>query len=152
MRGSALKLDAFSVTSEQRGHTAYLHVAGELDMATSPVLEGRLHVAESNGNTAIVVDLQHLTFIDASGLRAFLGAAQRANGSGRTFTITRASTVVRRLLQITGTTHLLAADELALARDRHVMKPPPAAQSTTAGGPDVVAGISTAMKVAQTAR
>ena len=102
--------DWFSVCSEQRGHTAYLRLHGELDINTSPILERSLHEAESNGYTAVVLDLEHLTFLDASGgLRAFLGAAERAVGAGRTFAIVHPSAIVLKLLGVTQTTHLLAA-------------------------------------------
>lgn len=113
MLGMGREQEPFSVTSEQRGHAAHLRMFGEIDMATAPALEGWLQKAESNGNTAIVVDLEQVTFMDASGIRVFLGAAQRATASGRTFGIIRAPAMVQRILQITGTSHLLAADALA---------------------------------------
>lgn len=117
MSGVETRLEPFSVTGEHRGQAAHLRLFGEIDMAAVPVLERSLRAAESNGNSAIVVDLERVTFIDASGLRAFLGAAKRAGRSGRTFTITRAPAVVQRVLQITGTTHLLAADLLPISAD-----------------------------------
>jgi hypothetical protein len=43
--------ELFSVRTEQRGHAAHLHLSGELDLATFPVLERGLQGAESNGNT-----------------------------------------------------------------------------------------------------
>lgn len=107
--------EILSVASEQRGHTAHLRLSGELDIATSPVLERWLQGAESNGNSAIVLDVEHVTFVDASGIHSFLGAAQRASRSGRTFAIVKAPAVVRRVLHITRTTHLLGADELEMS-------------------------------------
>lgn len=108
------KQHLFNVSSEHHGHAAHLCLSGELDLATSPILERSLAGAESNGNTAIVVDLERVTFIDVSGLRAFVGAADRASRSGRTFSMIKAPAVVRRLLQITGTTHLLGSDQVSL--------------------------------------
>jgi anti-anti-sigma factor len=93
-------------------------------MAAAPVLERSLQVAESNGYTAIVLDLDQLTFVDAFGLHAFLRAADRAGRGGRDFTMVKASPIVRKMLRITGTTHLLGAVEksdgalLAWARAR----------------------------------
>lgn len=133
MSGLGTKQELFSVTSEIRGHAAHLRLFGEIDMATAPVLEGWLQSAESNGNTAIVVDLEQVTFIDASGLRPFLGAAQRAIHSGRTFAITRAPAVVQRVLQITGTTHLLSADWPAFSPDRRSARVPRTARKSADG-------------------
>jgi len=103
--------ETFGVSSEPRGHAAHLRLRGELDMAAAPVLEQSLQVAESNGYSAIVLDLDQLTFVDAFGLHAFLRAADRAGRSGREFTMVKASATVRKMLRITGTTHLLGAVE-----------------------------------------
>lgn len=105
------KKELFGVRGELRGHGTYLHLSGELDMATSPFLEAWLQGAEGNGNNAIVVDLEHVTFIDTSGIHALLRAAERTGRSGRDFSIVEVPPFVRRLLQITGTTHLLDSDD-----------------------------------------
>lgn len=110
------KQELFSVRGELRGHGTYLRLSGELDMATSPFLETWLQGSECNANDAIVVDLEHVTFMDTSGLYAFLRAAERAGGSGRDFAIVKAPAIVRKLLQITGTTHLLGSEAPVLAR------------------------------------
>ena len=136
MPGAGSRQEPFSVTSEQRGHAAYVRLSGEIDIATAPVLEGWLQTAECNGNTAIVADLEEVTFMDASGLRAFLGAAERASRSGRTFAIVRAPACVQRVLQITGTTHLLAADALTFSSDRRSAEPSLVAQAMAGGGSD----------------
>lgn len=108
MMGVGTRQEPFRVSNEQRGDSAHLSLFGEIDVATTPVLEEWIHAAERNGSTAIIVDLEQVTFMDVSGLRAFLGAAQRAGRSGRTFAIVKAPRVVQRVLQITGTTHLVA--------------------------------------------
>lgn len=139
MRG-ARKQEPLSATSEQRGHASHLRLFGEIDMATAPVLEGWLQTAESNGNTAIVADLEEVTFMDASGLRAFLRAAERASRRGRTFSIVRAPACVQRILQVTETTHLLAADAIAHSPDHQSAEPSFAAfapQAIAGGGLDV---------------
>ncbi|HVL89950.1 MAG TPA: STAS domain-containing protein [Actinomycetota bacterium] len=135
MMAGGMKHPLLSVSGEQRGHAAHLHVSGEIDLATAPVLEGWLDTAERNGNRAIVVDLEHVTFIDASGLRAFLHAAQRASLAGRTLELTNAPAVVRRVLQLTGCTHLLAADPLA--QSPYERKPAPLAAQTIVARPSI---------------
>ena len=103
------KQELFSVRGELGGHGTYLRLSGELDMATYPLLETWFQGAERRGNDVIVVDLEHLTFIDTSGVHAFLRAAERAGRNGRAFAIIKAPAVVQKMLQITGTNHLLGS-------------------------------------------
>jgi len=107
MRADETDPGSFNVRSEHDGQAVYLQVSGELDIATSPVLEKWLTTVQSNGNTKVVVDLEHLTFMDTSGIHAFLRAAERSRHSGRDFAITNAPRVARKILEITKTTHLL---------------------------------------------
>ncbi len=96
------------VYSRQRGHAVHLDLSGEIDVATTPDLEQWLVEADGRReSTTIVVDLENVTFMDAGGLRAFLRAAERAGRSGRSFQMIKASSIVRKVLQITHTTHLL---------------------------------------------
>ncbi len=117
MTGAGTKQEPFRITSEQRGHAAHLRVFGEIDMATSPLLEEWLQAAEGEGRTEILVDLEQVTFMDTSGLHVFLRAAERAGRSGRTFAIARASAIVQRVLRITGTSQLLSADAPMFGQD-----------------------------------
>jgi anti-anti-sigma factor len=114
----------FTVKSEQRGHAAHLRLSGELDLATVAILEQSFGGAESNGFTAIVLDLQQLTFMDVSGLGSFLRAADRASRSGRDFSVLNAPAIVRRLLEVTRTTRLLEpsapSSGLSAERSDHV--------------------------------
>jgi len=100
----------FSVRSEQHNNALSLYVGGELDIASLPALEETLLSAVSNGNAEIVVDLERVTFIDASGLGAFIRAADRATEGGRSFAIVRPPPFVRKILTLTGTTYLLGSD------------------------------------------
>lgn len=100
--------ELFNVRSEQHGSAVMLHLSGELDMATAPTLHGWLSGAERNGNAEIVVDLNKVTFMDSTGLRPFLEAADRASRIGRSFALVRAPAQVARVLQLTRTAHLLA--------------------------------------------
>jgi anti-anti-sigma factor len=45
--------------------------AGELDMATAPLVEARVHAARAGH---VVLDLRDVTFIDSGGLRAVIEA------------------------------------------------------------------------------
>ena len=74
-----------------------LVVHGELDAATAPALATRL-TAEASIR---VIDLRHVTFVDARGLRPLLLTACRKR-PGADLTVRAPSPVVRRLLTLTG--------------------------------------------------
>jgi anti-anti-sigma factor len=67
-----------------------LSVAGELDMATAPVLRERLEAATAQGATRIVVDLSEVTFIDSISLAALVAAKHKPGGAGRLAIVTEA--------------------------------------------------------------
>jgi anti-sigma B factor antagonist len=71
---------------------------GEIDIHTC----GRLERAFTEGTGDVVLDLGEVTFIDSSGLRALLIGRDAVSNAGGEFELVNPSTVVRRLLQITG--------------------------------------------------
>ena len=74
-----------------------LVVHGELDAATAPALAARLAADAS----IRVIDLRHVTFVDARGLRPLLLTASREE-NGAALTLRAPSRVARRLLALTG--------------------------------------------------
>jgi anti-sigma B factor antagonist len=76
-------------------------VAGEVDIATVPHLQERLDAPATSGQP-IIVDLDRVTFIDASGLGVLAGAARRAAAHGASLHAVCARHQVRRLFTITG--------------------------------------------------
>ena len=58
-----------------------IRLAGELDMSTAPQLGEVLDAAVEHGG-AILVDLSELTFMDSTGINAFLRAAMSLRGRG----------------------------------------------------------------------
>jgi len=105
-----VRQNLFKVPSTQQGREARLSLSGEIDLSTKSLLEGWLSAAEQVVHPEIIVDLAEVTFMDAGGLRAFLGAADRVRRSGGGFHIVNVSPAVRRLLDITKTSHLLCDD------------------------------------------
>lgn len=56
------------VTESGHGEWAVLHVAGEMDLVTSPVLRQRVHESVADGRRALVLDLSGVEFCDSSGV------------------------------------------------------------------------------------
>lgn len=78
-----------------------LQLVGELDLASSPVLEHALEGSDVVASALLVLDLDELKFVDSTGLRIILVAHERARGRGQEFAITPGSPQVQRLLSIT---------------------------------------------------
>jgi anti-sigma B factor antagonist len=94
--------NALEVSVERSGEGVLLRLAGELDLGSAPRLEGELKAVEEERPALLVADLRELAFIDSSGLRLLLVAAERAAQDGRRFVVVRGSPEVDRILQITG--------------------------------------------------
>jgi anti-anti-sigma factor len=56
-------------------------LAGELDLSTAPELDRVLETAVEHGGP-VLVDLSELTFMDSTGINAFLKAARSLSGRG----------------------------------------------------------------------
>ncbi|SED04780.1 anti-anti-sigma factor [Streptomyces misionensis] len=65
---------AFNVTGVEAGEWAVLHVRGELDLMTSPVLRQRVHDVVADGHHSLVVDLSDVFFCDSSGVGVLVAA------------------------------------------------------------------------------
>ncbi len=76
-------------------------VAGEIDIATVAGLRERL-VALAAGGRPLVIDLDQVSFMDAAGLAALVGAAKVAAEHGGGLHVVCARQQIRRLFRITG--------------------------------------------------
>jgi anti-sigma B factor antagonist len=86
-----------------------LTAAGEIDLASAPILVTQLDRAIDDGDGLIVIDLGDVTFMDSSGVHALVTAHQAAPDRLRLHTLHPA---VRRVLEITA-----VLDVFALADD-----------------------------------
>ena len=84
----------------QGGYTV-ITVAGEVDIATAPRLGHHLAALAGSGRP-VIADLDQVSFIDASGLGALVGAARRADAHGGSLHAVCARPQTRKLLWLTG--------------------------------------------------
>ena len=66
-----------SITVDTSNHDLVLGIVGELDMATADTLRSALEAIDRTDSDRVVVDLEHVTFIDSSGLLALLNTRDR---------------------------------------------------------------------------
>jgi len=81
---------------------AVLALAGELDMASAPLLQRAMEDEQLASKPLIVLDLQQLEFIDSTGLRIILAARKLCAEREQELAVTRGSQQVERLLSVTG--------------------------------------------------
>jgi anti-sigma B factor antagonist len=79
-----------------------LRIAGPLTAATAPDLRRRLR-EETDGEGRVVLDLEAVTGLDASGVAVLLEAARVRNARGGRSLAVRLNPVVMRALKHTGT-------------------------------------------------
>jgi anti-anti-sigma factor len=75
---------------------------------------------ESNGVSAIMLDLRELTFIDSVALHSLVRARQRAKANGQRLILVGARPTARRLFELTCTEYLLDDRETAGVLNRFV--------------------------------
>jgi anti-sigma B factor antagonist len=80
---------------------AWVHVAGELDLATAPHLEQTLGQPQLQARL-VVLDLRELAFIDSAGVHAMVNATTRARLQGRRLVLLRGPPNVDRVFTLAG--------------------------------------------------
>lgn len=99
---SAPSPEYFRVDEVRDGDRLCLTLHGELDLESAPVLESKLLEAQDGNSKRIMVDLNHLQFMDSTGLRVILAAHQDAESNGHDFALRGSTPQVHRLLTLTG--------------------------------------------------
>ena len=75
---------------------------GELDLATAPELDARLHEALSTRHRRLIVDLRGLDFIDSTGLTLLTRWSVGAERDGYELSIVPGIPRIMRLFELTG--------------------------------------------------
>jgi anti-sigma B factor antagonist len=100
-------MQELTVSIAPDGQALVITVEGELDLATVPDLEEALRKAEGTDSAELVLDLEGLTFIDSTGIRALLMAAKRDRDNGERLRIRPGKGQVERVLKLTRADELL---------------------------------------------
>ena len=93
-------------------NAAWVHLAGELDVDTTPQLEQALRAPDSQAQL-IVLDMRDLEFMDSSGVHTIVNEGARARRLGRRLVILRGPPDVDRVFALTGNTGRVEDGDLA---------------------------------------
>ena len=91
----------FTIEEHRLDGLVVLRCRGDLDLASADELAARLR-ALSEDLQAVLLDLDQLGFMDSSGLRVVLQAAETSREGSWQFAMTAGSEAVRRLLESAG--------------------------------------------------
>jgi anti-sigma B factor antagonist len=95
---------AFACTATHGGlDAAWVYVAGELDIATTPELERTLRESQQLAHLT-VLDLRDLAFIDCAGVHTIVKASLRARKAGCRLVLVRGRPDIYRMFRLTGST------------------------------------------------
>ncbi|WP_024874829.1 STAS domain-containing protein [Saccharomonospora piscinae] len=90
------------VRTERRGDVTVAWLTGELDLLAVQQCESRLRELCSSAGTALVLDLEGLTFLASSGLSMLVGLSELCRTRGTALRVRATSRIVLRPIQLTG--------------------------------------------------
>ena len=108
---------------ESRNGVVHIALAGELDMLSVPQLMDGVKRAGTDGASALVLDLRDLTFIDSTGLHAFVNVWKDAQSNGHRLVLVGVRDSAKRLFEISGTQFLLDGQDPATLLDQFTRDP-----------------------------
>ncbi|HEV7492651.1 STAS domain-containing protein [Baekduia sp.] len=99
----------FSVTVGHHRDTVSLAPAGDIDLATAPLVADHLEALAASGDVShVLIDLQGVTFFDSTGVALLLGCWRRAEREGWELTIVNTPSDARGVLSLCGLLELLS--------------------------------------------
>lgn len=100
-------LHGLTLSQHDHAFATTITLAGELDLATGPLVRAALEDCLRREIRTVDIDLADLTFCDASGLDVFLAAADHTAAAGGLLRLHHPQRIVARVLDLTGTRFLL---------------------------------------------
>jgi anti-sigma B factor antagonist len=100
-----------AVSSEHRADELILSLSGELDLATSGLLERELDAAHASRAMRLIVDLSALEFIDSCGLKTLAKAHEHTTENGQQFSLRQVPRGVQRMFELIETAQPLRFDD-----------------------------------------
>lgn len=99
--------DQLTVDARRSGSATVLAVAGELDLASVPVLDRALEDAVGGGDELVVLDFADLSFADVAGVHALTRWERRLQRRGRRLALINVRDPITRVLNLTGADEIL---------------------------------------------
>jgi len=95
-----------SVTSRPSGERSVVHVSGEVDVYTAPMLREELAALIDAEHANLVVDLAEVSFMDSTGLGVLVGALKKIKTLGGELRLVIDQEKVLKVFRITALTQV----------------------------------------------
>ena len=92
------------------GDRATIHIGGEIDLATCPLLQAIVVDLVDRGCHQLTIDLERVSFLDCAGIRVLVDARRRVQAHGGSMRLVRPRPPVWRVLALTGMTEVFPID------------------------------------------
>lgn len=108
-KGVALPDEApLVIRLERDRRAAIVHVAGEIDLSTAPMLRESITTELKESPPLLIVDLTEVGFLASAGLNELIVAGKQAEPLTRLRVVTAGRTTILRTLNLTGLDNVLA--------------------------------------------
>jgi anti-sigma B factor antagonist len=91
-----------SITRADHGDQTVVHLGGEIDVYTAPLVREKLDEQIQGGRTRLVVDLTDVTFLDSTGLGVLVGRLKLTRTRGGSMRLVGTDDRVLKVFAITG--------------------------------------------------
>lgn len=91
-----------SITRADHGERTVVHLGGEIDVYTAPLVREKLDEQIHAGRTDLVVDLSDVTFLDSTGLGVLVGRLKLTRTRGGSLRLVGTADRVLKVFAITG--------------------------------------------------
>jgi len=98
------------VVSVEAGNSEVV-LSGRLDVSTVHDVRSAIHAALDTGSGDLVIDLQDVEMLDATGLGMLVGAHRKAGRAGRRLVLRNLSPQLQRLLRVSRLNRILVVEE-----------------------------------------
>ena len=92
------------------GDRATIHIGGEIDLATCPLLQAVVVDLVDRGCHQLTIDLERVSFLDCAGIRVLVDARRRVQKHGGSVRLVRPRPLVQRVLALTRMTEVFPID------------------------------------------
>ena len=97
----------FGVACRSEGEWTVLDVRGDLDVYSSPTLRHHIFDRIQRGDNRIIIDLEHVEFLDSAGVAVMINGLRLARNSDGTLVLVQPGDQVRRMLRLTNLDQVL---------------------------------------------
>jgi anti-sigma B factor antagonist len=91
-----------SITRADHGDQTVVHLGGEIDVYTAPLVREKLDEQIVGGRTRLIVDLTDVSFLDSTGLGVLVGRLKLARTRGGSMRLVGRDDRVLKVFAITG--------------------------------------------------